>query len=50
MKKFFSGLKIKRVLCLLVLAGILFIANGIDVHATEPGDLNDNQTEQKTPI
>ena len=46
MKKFFSGLKIKRVLCLLVLAGILFIANGIDVHATEPGDLNDNQTEQ----
>ena len=46
MKKFFSGLKIKRVLCLLVLAGILFIANGIDAHATETGDLNDNQTEQ----
>lgn len=46
MKKFFSGLKIKRVLCLLILAGILFIANGINVYATEPGDLNDNQTEQ----
>ena len=46
MKNFFSGLKIKRVLCLLILAGILFIANGIDAHATETGDLNDNQTEQ----
>ena len=46
MKKFFSGLKIKRVLCLLVLAGILFIANGINVYATETGDLNDTQNEQ----
>ena len=46
MREFFSGLKFKRVLCLLILAGILFIANGIDAHATETGDLNDNQTEQ----
>ena len=46
MKNFFSGIKLKKILCLLVLAGILFIANGIDAHATETGDLNDNQTEQ----
>ena len=46
MKNFFSGLKIKRVLCLLILAGILFIANGIDVYATENGDLNGTQNEQ----
>ena len=46
MKKFFSGLKIKRVLCLLILAGILFIANGIDVQATGNGDLNGTLNEQ----
>ncbi len=46
MKEFFSGLKFKKVVCLLVLAGILFIANGMDAHATENGDLNGTQNEQ----
>lgn len=46
MKKFFSGLKIKKVLCLLILAGILFIANGNMAYATENGDLNGTQQEQ----
>ena len=46
MKNFFSGLKIKRVLCLLFLAGILFISSGTNAYATENGDLNGTQNEQ----
>ncbi len=46
MKKFFSGMKFKKVLCLLILAGILFIGNGTDVYATSNTDLNGTQTEQ----
>ncbi len=46
MKNFFSGMKIKKVLCLLVLAGILFIGNGTYAYATGTGDLDGTTTEQ----
>lgn len=46
MKKFFSGIKLKKILCLLVLAGILFIGNGNVAHATENTDLNGTENEQ----
>lgn len=46
MKKFFSGIKIKKILCLLVLAGILFIGNGNVAYATENGGLDDTVNEQ----
>ena len=46
MKNFFSGMKIKQVLCLLILAGILFIGTGTYAQATETGDLNGTQQEQ----
>ena len=46
MKKFFSGLKLKKILCLLVLAGILFIGNGNVAYATENTDLNGTENEQ----
>ena len=46
MKKFFSGIKFKKILCLLVLAGILFIGNGNVAYATENTDLNGTENEQ----
>lgn len=46
MKKFFSGIKLKKILCLLVLAGILFIGNGNVAYATENTDLNGTENEQ----
>lgn len=46
MKKFFSGLKLKRGLCLLILAGILFIGNGNVAYATENSNLNGTENEQ----
>ena len=46
MKKFFSGLKLKRGLCLLILAGILFIGNGNVAYATEGSNLDGTESEQ----
>lgn len=46
MKKFFSGLKLKKGLCLLVLAGILFIGNGNVAYATENSNLDGTESEQ----
>lgn len=46
MKKFFSGMKIKRGLCLLILAGILFIGNGSVAYAAESTDLSGIETER----
>ena len=46
MKKFFSGLKFKRGLCLLILAGILFIGNGSVAYAAEVSNLDDTESEQ----
>lgn len=46
MKKFFSGMKIKKGLCLLILAGILFIGSGSYAYAAEDSNLDGTQTEQ----
>ena len=46
MKKFFSGLKLKRGICLLILAGILFIGNGSVAYAAEVSELDDTENEQ----
>ncbi len=46
MKKFFSGLKLKRGICLLILAGILFIGNGSVAYAAEVSELDDTESEQ----
>ena len=46
MKKFFSGLKLKKGLCLLILAGILFIGNGSVAYATESSNLSGTESEQ----
>ena len=46
MKKFFSGLKLKRGICLLILAGILFIGNGSVAYAAEVSNLDDTESEQ----
>lgn len=47
MKKFFSGKKLKKGLCLLILAGILFIGNGSVAYATGIGsNIEDSESEQ----
>lgn len=46
MKKFFSGLKLKRGICLLILAGILFIGNGNVAYAMENSNLEGTESEQ----
>lgn len=50
MKKFFSGMKIIKGLCLLILAGILFIGNGNAAYATGIGSNLDNTDSEKTYI
>lgn len=46
MKEFFSGKKLKKGLCLLILAGILFIGNGNVVYAASNSNLNGTESEQ----
>lgn len=46
MKKFFSGKKLKKGLCLLILAGILFIGNGNVAYASIGSNLEDTESEQ----
>lgn len=50
MKKIFSGMKIIRGLCLLILAGILFIGNGKVAYATEINSNLDGTASEKTYI
>ena len=46
MKRIFSGIKIKKILCLLILAGILFMVNGNVAYAIENTDETGTVTEQ----
>ena len=46
MKKFFSGKQLKKGLCLLILAGILFIGNGNVAYASIGSNLEDTESEQ----
>ncbi len=50
MKKFFSGFKFKKVLCLLILAGILFIGSGSVAMATENHTGLDGTQNEQTHI